>query len=163
MPLPNRLATYAAALAALCAAIVPVVADLDWTSTIGIIGGVGALSAVVWKWLDGWAEIRGAHRARAAPARAHRGRRRATTRRKRHHARRAERSPARLHGVSTHTLPRPHGNGHGDLPPPPQWDLEPREPPSRRDLAGAGLLMAGSAILVALGIWKAAELLTDAL
>ena len=54
MPLPNRLATYAAALAALCAAIVPVVADLDWTSTVGIIGGVGALSAVVWKWLDGW-------------------------------------------------------------------------------------------------------------
>ena len=54
MPLPNRLATYAAALAALCAAIVPVLADLDWTSTVGIIGGVGALSAVVWKWLDGW-------------------------------------------------------------------------------------------------------------
>ena len=54
MPLPNRLATYAAALAALCAAIVPVVADLDWTSTVGVIGGVGALSAVVWKWLDGW-------------------------------------------------------------------------------------------------------------
>lgn len=52
--LPNRVATYAAALAALCAAVVPVLADLDWTSTVGVIGGVGILAAVVYKWLDGW-------------------------------------------------------------------------------------------------------------
>ena len=52
--MPNRIAVYFTALAALCAAIVPALANLDTTSTIGIIGGVGALAAVVSTWLVGW-------------------------------------------------------------------------------------------------------------
>ena len=52
--MPNRIAVYFTALAALCAAIVPAIANLNTTSTIGIIGGVGALAAVVSTWLVGW-------------------------------------------------------------------------------------------------------------
>lgn len=36
------------------------------------------------------------------------------------------------------------------------------EPPSRRDLAIAAVLVAASATLVGLGLWKAAELVADA-
>ena len=52
--LPNRIAVYLTAVAALAAGLSPVVADLDLTSTVGVLGGVGALVAVVRKWLEGW-------------------------------------------------------------------------------------------------------------
>ncbi len=54
MPAPNRIAVYLTSLAALLAALAPVVADLDLTSTIGVIGGLAAILGIVRKWLDGW-------------------------------------------------------------------------------------------------------------
>lgn len=52
--LPNRIAVYFTAAAALAAGLAPVVANLDISSTVGVIGGVGALSAVVSVWLHNW-------------------------------------------------------------------------------------------------------------
>lgn len=52
--LPNRIALYLTSIAALLVALAPVVADLDWTSTAGLIGGLGAVALVVNKWLEGW-------------------------------------------------------------------------------------------------------------
>jgi hypothetical protein len=52
--LPNRIAVYFTAAAALAAALVPVIANLDLTSTIGIVGGVGAFAGVIAVWLNGW-------------------------------------------------------------------------------------------------------------
>lgn len=52
--LPNRIALYLTSIAALLVALAPVVADLDWTSTAGLIGGLGAIALVVNKWLEGW-------------------------------------------------------------------------------------------------------------
>lgn len=54
--LPNRIAVYFTAVAALAAGLAPVVANLDLTSTVGVIGGLGALAAVVSVWLNGWAK-----------------------------------------------------------------------------------------------------------
>jgi hypothetical protein len=51
---PNRVATALAVLAGIATAIAPVIADMDWTSTAGVIaGGLGAILAIG-KWLDGW-------------------------------------------------------------------------------------------------------------
>lgn len=52
--LPNRIAVYTTAVAALCAGLAPVVANLDIESTIGVIGGIGAIAAVVSTWLYNW-------------------------------------------------------------------------------------------------------------
>lgn len=52
--LPNRIAIYLTTGAALAAALAPVVANLDWTSTAGVIAGISAITAVVYKWLGGW-------------------------------------------------------------------------------------------------------------
>lgn len=54
LPAPNRVALYLTSLAGLGAAVAPVVADLDLTSTIGVIGGLAAILGVVRKWLEGW-------------------------------------------------------------------------------------------------------------
>lgn len=51
---PNRIAVYLTSLAALAAALAPVAADMDWTSTAGLIAGLLGLVTVVSKWLDGW-------------------------------------------------------------------------------------------------------------
>jgi hypothetical protein len=51
---PNRVAVYLTSLAGLLAALAPVVADLDLTSTVGIVGGLGGVVLVVRKWLEGW-------------------------------------------------------------------------------------------------------------
>ncbi len=51
---PNRVAVYLTSIAALCAGLAPAVADLDLTSTAGVIAGLLALLGVVRKWLDGW-------------------------------------------------------------------------------------------------------------
>jgi len=54
MPAPNRIAVYITAVAALLAAAAPVVADMDISSTVGVVGGVVALAGVVATWLVGW-------------------------------------------------------------------------------------------------------------
>lgn len=51
---PNRVATYLTALSGLAAAIAVPVANLDTTSTAGVLGGLAAILAVAYKWLDGW-------------------------------------------------------------------------------------------------------------
>lgn len=58
---PNRIAVWLTALAGLLTAISPVVANLDWTSTAGLIAGFVGVVGVVAKWLDGWQK----HEARA--------------------------------------------------------------------------------------------------
>ena len=60
--------------------------------------------------------------------------------------------------------PRLHELGpNGDLGRPVDFDLTEHQPPERRWLAlGCGLVLA-SATLVGLGIWKATELVADAL
>lgn len=52
--LPNRLALYFTALAALAGGLTPVIANLDLSSTIGVVGGIGAFSAVIAVWLFNW-------------------------------------------------------------------------------------------------------------
>jgi hypothetical protein len=51
---PNRLAVYAAFLAGIAGAVVVPLANLDLSSTASVIGGVAAISAAVYKFLDGW-------------------------------------------------------------------------------------------------------------
>ena len=53
-PLPNRLAVYLTAGAGLLAALAPIVADLDWESTAGVVAGVLAITGVVSVWLNNW-------------------------------------------------------------------------------------------------------------
>jgi len=50
----GRVAAYVTAAGGLCTALAPVIAGLDITSTVGLVGGFGAVAAVVVKWLDGW-------------------------------------------------------------------------------------------------------------
>lgn len=54
LPAPNRLAVYLTIAAGLLAAVAPVVANLDLTSTAGVIAGLIAIVTVVSKWLTGW-------------------------------------------------------------------------------------------------------------
>lgn len=54
MPLPNRIAVYLTAAAALLAGLLPLVGNLDWQSTAGVIAGLIAILGVAIKWLDGW-------------------------------------------------------------------------------------------------------------
>ena len=54
MPLPNRLATYATALGALALGLLPLVGNLDWQSTTGILGAIVAITGVVSVWLYNW-------------------------------------------------------------------------------------------------------------
>lgn len=51
---PNRVAVYLTAVAGLCTALAPAVANLDVTSTVGAVGGLAAVAAVVDRWLKGW-------------------------------------------------------------------------------------------------------------
>jgi hypothetical protein len=53
-PLPNRLAVYFAGIAALLGAAIPVIANFDWESTVGVLGGLAALATVVSVWLVNW-------------------------------------------------------------------------------------------------------------
>lgn len=50
---PSRLAVYATAAAALLGALVPILADLDTSSTAGVVTGLAALAVVVREWLVG--------------------------------------------------------------------------------------------------------------
>jgi hypothetical protein len=51
---PNRIVAIASSVIALALAVLPVVANMDWASTAGIIAGVVAILGVTQKWLDGW-------------------------------------------------------------------------------------------------------------
>ena len=53
-PLPNRVAVYATALVGLLAALAPVIADMDWESTAGVIAGATVILGIAYKWLQGW-------------------------------------------------------------------------------------------------------------
>jgi hypothetical protein len=55
-PLPNRLAVYLTATAALAGGLAPVIGDLDWESTAGIAAGLATILGVAYKWLDGWSK-----------------------------------------------------------------------------------------------------------
>ena len=54
MPLPNRLAIYLTGFIALIAGLAPLVGNLDWESTAGIIVGLTAIAIVVREWLVNW-------------------------------------------------------------------------------------------------------------
>lgn len=51
---PNRIAVYLTAGAALAGGLAPAVADLDVTSTGGVVAGLAVLFGVVNRWLVGW-------------------------------------------------------------------------------------------------------------
>lgn len=51
---PNRVVALLTALTGLAAAVAVPLANLDWSSTAGVIAGVGAIAAAAVKWLDGW-------------------------------------------------------------------------------------------------------------
>lgn len=50
----GRIVTYLGAAAGLATALAPVLGNLDITSTVGLVGGMGAVAAVVVTWLRGW-------------------------------------------------------------------------------------------------------------
>jgi hypothetical protein len=58
----NRIVAVAAAVISLALAVLPVVANMDWTSTAGVIGGIIAVLGIAQKWLEGWQK----HEARGA-------------------------------------------------------------------------------------------------
>lgn len=65
---PNRVATILAVIAGILTAVTPVVANMDWSSTAGVIAGGTAAVLAILKWLDGWqkhehnlADIEAAH------------------------------------------------------------------------------------------------------
>lgn len=61
---PNRIAVYLTAASGLTAAIAVPVANLDTSSTVGVLGGLVAILGVAVKWLDGWQK----HEARGGTA-----------------------------------------------------------------------------------------------
>lgn len=64
---PNRIAVYLTALVGLLTALIPAIADFDWQSTAGLIGGAGTIMLIVRKWLDGWQQYERDLRRPAAP------------------------------------------------------------------------------------------------
>jgi hypothetical protein len=52
--LPNRIAVYMLIVFGIAAAVLPVAANMDWTSTAGVLGGLGAIAAALVTWLRGW-------------------------------------------------------------------------------------------------------------
>lgn len=58
----NRVVAIAAAVISLALAVLPVLADMDWTSTAGVIAGIIAVLGVAQTWLSGWQK----HEARTA-------------------------------------------------------------------------------------------------
>lgn len=51
---PNRVVAIVTALLGLAAAVAVPLSNLDWSSTAGIIAGLGTVATVAVKWLDGW-------------------------------------------------------------------------------------------------------------
>lgn len=61
---PNRVAVYLTALAGVLGALAPAVANLDTTSTVGVLGGLAVILGIASRWLDGWQKFEAR---RAAP------------------------------------------------------------------------------------------------
>lgn len=59
----NRVVALLTALCGLAGAVAVPLANLDTSSTVGLLGGLGAITATAVKWLDGWQK----HEARVAP------------------------------------------------------------------------------------------------
>ena len=53
-PLPNRMAVYLTGAIALILGLVPLVGNLDWTSTAGVLAALAAIGVVVREWLVNW-------------------------------------------------------------------------------------------------------------
>jgi hypothetical protein len=53
-PLPNRMAVYLTGFVALVAGLLPLVGNLDWTSTAGVLAALAAVAVVVREWLVNW-------------------------------------------------------------------------------------------------------------
>jgi len=53
-PLPNRLAVYLTGFIALVLGLMPLVGNLDWTSTAGVLAALAAIGVVVREWLVNW-------------------------------------------------------------------------------------------------------------
>jgi hypothetical protein len=51
---PGRVATLLAIVAGLAGAIAPAAANLDWSSTAGVITGTVAIVGAIAAWLQGW-------------------------------------------------------------------------------------------------------------
>jgi hypothetical protein len=51
---PGRVATLLAIVAGLAGAIAPTAANLDWSSTAGVIAGTFAIVGAIAAWLQGW-------------------------------------------------------------------------------------------------------------
>lgn len=51
---PNRVVALATALFGLVAAVCVPLANLDWSSTAGVIAGIGAVALTANRWLIGW-------------------------------------------------------------------------------------------------------------
>ena len=58
----NRVVALLTALLGVGAAVAPVLADMNWHDTAGVIVGAGLACAAALKWLDGWQK----HEARVA-------------------------------------------------------------------------------------------------
>ena len=50
----NRIDVLVAAICALLGAAAPIIADADWTTTVGIVTGILTLVKLVDRWLQGW-------------------------------------------------------------------------------------------------------------
>lgn len=50
----NRVVAVSVSVLALILGVLPVIANFDWTSTAGILGSLGVVLGIVYKWLDGW-------------------------------------------------------------------------------------------------------------
>jgi uncharacterized membrane protein YebE (DUF533 family) len=56
---PNRVVALALAVCGIAAAVLPVAATMDWTSTRGVLGGRAAVTAAAVTWLLGWQKYEG--------------------------------------------------------------------------------------------------------
>lgn len=51
---PNRVVAGLTALSGVAAAVAVPVANMDTSSTVGVLGGLVTVTGVAMKWLDGW-------------------------------------------------------------------------------------------------------------
>ena len=54
MPLPNRMAVYLTAAISLIVGVTPLIGDLDWESTAGLLASLVPILGVAAVWLNNW-------------------------------------------------------------------------------------------------------------
>jgi hypothetical protein len=54
MPLPNRMAVYITGAISLLVGVTPLIGDLDWTSTAGLLASLVPILGVAVVWLNNW-------------------------------------------------------------------------------------------------------------